>query len=71
MIDTLSIVLILLGRMLEFPSTYKYYCNLIQNMTGGNATCDNTAGSVVTVVSVLCILALVIVIYNALNKENM
>jgi len=71
MIDTLSIVLILLGKALEFPTTYNYYCSLIKNITGGNAACDNTAGTVVTVLSILCILALVIVVYKTLNKENM
>lgn len=71
MLDTLSIVLILLGKALEFPTTYEYYCGLLQKMSGGKAACDNTAGTVVTVVSILCILALVIVVYKALTRENM
>ena len=71
MLDTLSIVLILLGKALEFPTTYNYYCNLIQKVSGGNAACDNTGGTVVTLLSVLCILALVIFAYKTLNKENM
>lgn len=69
MLDTLAIVLILLGKALEYPTTYNYYCSLIQKVSGGG--CDDTAGTVITVLSVMCIMALVIFAYKAVSRENM
>ena len=68
MLEFLSVLLVVLGKAIEFPLTHRYMCRFLESITG--SSCDNTRTSFVALLIVMCIVASSVYLYNRFVQEK-
>lgn len=68
MLEFLSILLVILGKTIEFPLTHRYVCRFLESITG--SSCDGAKASFVALLIILCIVMSSVYVYNRLVQEK-
>jgi len=68
MLGFLSILLVILGKTIEFPLTHRYMCRFLEFLT--KSSCDSARTSFVALLIVMCIIASSVYVYNRFVQEK-